>query len=607
MAEKNTESTAVNQLIELVTTAKPLPPDPSEDLMFRPAKPARATKKLSAPRMSTTVPPVRGAGEVEPLPRTRAPVGTQQGLQTLKAVPPGVRITTAPHRSMSIPPLTLDEHDEDAEVTNPGPSTLTRPTTQALAARPSGSNAERLPERASGSGADAIAARPTRPTLPPPVPTIRASGAPPVRPSTQPTSSFSYPIVPAPSTPVTSTPHPRQMPVAAPYTLDDEPFVASPPLLEPTASASWMEHDIGTQQVAKRNDWKAIAGKLIGPMIVLVIAGIFIGGYFAFDGDGGKKRQPKPIEGPTISMPVTSDQVGATVVEAAKSDDPKVAPAAPTAITPPNIVAPQPEPTPITPPNVAATTAPATTAPATTAPAKVEPATIEPATPSTSRPTLVDVRIDSNPTGATVMLIDRGKTTFLGTTPVSAAVDIARKYELVFSSENRATVVEPLDPSTQKRVSVKLSRTKANAVVATVAAPVVAPKLEKPVVAKVEKPATPKVEKLATKAESGRATPPSSGIDAAIDGAIAAKPEPAKVAPKVAAGGEGTLMISSKPPCEILIDNKATGLTTPQRAITLPAGAHKVTLVNTAEGIKKTVSVQITADKPTKVIQDFMK
>lgn len=97
------------------------------------------------------------------------------------------------------------------------------------------------------------------------------------------------------------------------------------------------------------------------------------------------------------------------------------------------------------------------------------------------------------------------------------------------------------------------------------------------------------------------------------DKPVAEKPKSDKPAvEKVAAasgggGGEGTLMISSKPPCEILIDGKPTGLTTPQRAITLPAGAHKVTLVNTAEGIKKTVSVQITADKPTKVIQDLMK
>ena len=70
--------------------------------------------------------------------------------------------------------------------------------------------------------------------------------------------------------------------------------------------------------------------------------------------------------------------------------------------------------------------------------------------------------------------------------------------------------------------------------------------------------------------------------------------------------GDGVLMIASKPPCEIYVDGKATGLTTPQKAIALPAGTHKITFVNSAESIKKTVSVSITADKSTKLIQDLM-
>ena len=74
----------------------------------------------------------------------------------------------------------------------------------------------------------------------------------------------------------------------------------------------------------------------------------------------------------------------------------------------------------------------------------------------------------------------------------------------------------------------------------------------------------------------------------------------------VAKAEPGVLMISSKPPCEILIDGKPTGLMTPQRALPLSAGAHKVTLINTTEKIKKTLSIQITADQPTKVIQDLM-
>jgi hypothetical protein len=192
---------------------------------------------------------------------------------------------------------------------------------------------------------------------------------------------------------------------------------------------------------------------------------------------------------------------------------------------------------------------------------------------------------------------------YLGTTPLSAAVDASRKYELVFSYENRSTVIESLDPSQRKRVTVRLSRAKRSS---SASASASEPKTE----AKSEEP----------KRERHRSSSKKSAIDAALAGAIESpkaetqkpekteksesKPEPVA---KANTGGEGTLMISSKPPCEIVIDGKSTGLTTPQRSIPLPAGTHKITLVNGAEGIKKTVSVQITADKPTKVIQDFMK
>jgi hypothetical protein len=89
--------------------------------------------------------------------------------------------------------------------------------------------------------------------------------------------------------------------------------------------------------------------------------------------------------------------------------------------------------------------------------------------------------------------------------------------------------------------------------------------------------------------------------------ADAPKPPKADDADKVAAApaGKGVLMIASKPPCQITIDGKATGLTTPQRSIDLAAGAHKITLVNTDANIKKTIVVKITAGKPTKVMQDY--
>ncbi|HEY6034616.1 MAG TPA: PEGA domain-containing protein, partial [Kofleriaceae bacterium] len=75
--------------------------------------------------------------------------------------------------------------------------------------------------------------------------------------------------------------------------------------------------------------------------------------------------------------------------------------------------------------------------------------------------------------------------------------------------------------------------------------------------------------------------------------------------PAAAAGANGSLMISSKPPCEIEIDGKSTGLRTPQRAIALSAGPHKVTLVNSEANVNKSLMVQINAGQSTKLVKDL--
>ncbi|HSK01193.1 MAG TPA: hypothetical protein VK932_08125, partial [Kofleriaceae bacterium] len=173
--------------------------------------------------------------------------------------------------------------------------------------------------------------------------------------------------------------------------------------------------------------------------------------------------------------------------------------------------------------------------------------------------------IVSAPVGATVTLVDRGKTSFIGTTPITTALDPSRKYELVFSHPSKPTWIEPIDPSTTRRVDVKLGG-------AQQAEP---------------RPASPRIEAPRSRAEKAAAS-------ASTEAAVAAP------------AGNGVLMLSSKPPCEIFIDGKPTGLMTPQREIPLPVGRHKVTLVNKAEGINETFSVQIAADKPTKVIRDLM-
>ncbi|HEU5055514.1 MAG TPA: PEGA domain-containing protein [Kofleriaceae bacterium] len=72
-----------------------------------------------------------------------------------------------------------------------------------------------------------------------------------------------------------------------------------------------------------------------------------------------------------------------------------------------------------------------------------------------------------------------------------------------------------------------------------------------------------------------------------------------------AISGKGTLMLGSKPPCDIILDGKPTGLKTPQRAMELSAGTHSVTLVNPELGIEKKFKVKIAPGKTTRAIQDL--
>ena len=67
----------------------------------------------------------------------------------------------------------------------------------------------------------------------------------------------------------------------------------------------------------------------------------------------------------------------------------------------------------------------------------------------------------------------------------------------------------------------------------------------------------------------------------------------------------GHPLLGAKPPCDIYIDGKSTGLKTPQRDIKLSAGHHKVTLMNNEFSIKESFTVEIKAGTPTKMVKDF--
>jgi hypothetical protein len=290
----------------------------------------------------------------------------------------------------------------------------------------------------------------------------------------------------------------------------------------------------------------SLARKLVIPAVAATLIGVGIGAYLATQKNQqkpapaqAKHEQFAPPTAPAVTMPET-----------------------PAAVEAPAPVVEAPAPVAEAPTEQAAAPALTNDVPA--------PAANDVPAPAV-QPAFVDIRIDSNPAGATAVLVDNGKTSFLGTTPLATSLDPSRQYDIVFTYDDRPTQMAHLDPAKDTHVSIKLPR-------------------------------------ASTSSSSSRRHHSAPAPAAAVAETAAPAPKPAKqAAPMVAEeGGEGTLMVSSKPPCDILIDGKATGLTTPQRSISLAAGVHKVTFVNDAEKIKKTVSVTISADKPTKLIQDLM-
>ena len=300
---------------------------------------------------------------------------------------------------------------------------------------------------------------------------------------------------------------------------------------------------VGTIKM-RHSDLRIVVGKLVLPIVLLVIAGVAIGGYVVFSGTGKPGRA-------VVSTPAATPALAPAPAPPASV----ARPAAEPAVVEPAVA----EPAAVPPAPVAA----ATPTPSGVAPSAVDPAdAVAPAPPAG---VLVDVRIDSTPSGAAVTLVDRGKSQFVGNTPVNATVDGSLEYDLVFAYPHKPTQIEHLDARTTRHVAVTLGARAGGARVGSTP-----PRAEKP-------------------------------------GVVAAPAAPAQKPARAAApAGDGTLMISSKPPCEIVIDGKPTGLTTPQRAITLAAGTHKITLVSSDKAVQRTVSVQITANTTEKVIEDLM-
>lgn len=80
--------------------------------------------------------------------------------------------------------------------------------------------------------------------------------------------------------------------------------------------------------------------------------------------------------------------------------------------------------------------------------------------------------------------------------------------------------------------------------------------------------------------------------------------EPAQPRPAATAGGTGILRINSRPWSQVVVDGRTIG-NTPQMSITLEAGSHTVTLINSEFGYKKTLKIAIKAGEVVTKIVDL--
>ena len=311
------------------------------------------------------------------------------------------------------------------------------------------------------------------------------------------------------------------------------------PEFEPTPRS---DDDLRTVAVGKQLPIAMLAKRLALPMTGLLVVGIAIGGAITFRGEG--RKQTTHVDAPS----------------------PFAAAAASVANQPTKQVIEQPIEAP--------------------APAPVA----EPIAPPAPVAKLVEVRIESNPPGATATLLDNGTSTPLGSTPLDATIDPAKSYDVVIAMEGHPSKVEHLDPSATQKLQVALDD--------AAPAPVVAKTKAKSKKHHAAKQAARVAAAPASRPAPARAksSDPIAKLAAAKSGKDAAVPV-----------ATGMLSIATTPPCAILIDGTNSGLTTPQAAISLPAGHHSIRLIAAPQHVNKLVAVDIAPRKTTKLVQDFTK
>ena len=234
----------------------------------------------------------------------------------------------------------------------------------------------------------------------------------------------------------------------------------------------------------------------------------------------------------------------------------------------------------------------------------------------------INGNFESTPPGAVVSLIIDGKRESLGTSPAKSPLDPRKSYQVLFEKPGYVSVNRPVlfTGALDEKIIVNLEKAGGVTVAETgsaanpnagnaghVAAPF-------PPIVPVQHPVAHPVGPATHPANPTNGEHISNGGNTPLPGdkpgsgekpSSGEKPAGGETGDKPASSGQGTLLIGSKPPCDIFIDGSSTGLHTPAKDIKLPAGKHKVTLVNNEFGIRETFTVDIKADAVEKAIKDY--
>jgi hypothetical protein len=213
---------------------------------------------------------------------------------------------------------------------------------------------------------------------------------------------------------------------------------------------------------------------------------------------------------------------------------------------------------------------------------------------------------DSTPSGATVSLIVDGKREQVGPSPAKVKLDPRKTYQVLFEKPGYVSINKPIifGGSAEEKIVVNLEKAGPAGPDTTGGTPITQPAHPTTgttgthvATTAVTHPDTTKPD--TTKPDTTHITKPD------VTKPDTTKPDTTKPDTAVATKGEGTLLLGSKPPCDVFIDGSSSGFQTPHKFTGLPAGKHKITLVNNDFSIKESFTVDIKADGVEKQIKDY--